>query len=50
MKAAFSLQNLSFDTSDFSSNLFTVDEEYNKKKGLGITPMFQYSVRTGGLI
>lgn len=28
MKAAFSLTNLSFDTSDFAPNLFTVDEEY----------------------
>lgn len=28
MKAAFALENFSFDTSDFASNLFTVDEEY----------------------
>lgn len=28
MKAAFSLQNLTFDISDFAPNLFTVDEEY----------------------
>ena len=28
MKAAFSLQNLSFDISNFQSNLFTIDEEY----------------------
>ena len=30
MKAAFSLQNLTFDTSDFDKKLFTIDEEYNK--------------------
>jgi hypothetical protein len=32
MKASFSLTNLSFDTSDFSKNLFTIDEEYMKVK------------------
>jgi hypothetical protein len=32
MKASFSLTNLSFDTSDFSRNLFTIDEEYMKIK------------------
>lgn len=28
MKATFALQNLTFDVSDFASNMFTVDEEY----------------------
>lgn len=32
MNAAFSLQNLTFDTSSFESNLFTIDEEYAKLK------------------
>ena len=39
MKAAFSLQNLSFDISDFSPNLFTVDEEYNKLKGASMNAL-----------
>jgi hypothetical protein len=38
MKVAFSLQNLSFDTSDFNSKLFTIDEEYLKQRSAGFNP------------
>ena len=34
MKAAFSLQNLQFDISDFAPNLFTIDEEYMKLRAV----------------
>ena len=35
MNAAFSLSNMSFDTSDFPDNLFTVDEQYKRQRAQG---------------